>query len=119
MGGPQVLLSILVIYNIVCYMGEHVIFILSPFLIHAAYPKNTLGIFRKDYIYNFLKLFLNSKISCISRSFNKEISILSQIAKKLQARHHLQYCLEQSGMCKNMIFGTIVSINSTSFKLET
>ena len=33
----------------------------------------------------FLNLFMNSKISCIFTSFKKEISILSHMAKKLQA----------------------------------
>ena len=41
----------------------------------------------------FLKLTLNSKISCISTSFEKEIRVLSHIAKKLQDRQYLQNCL--------------------------
>ena len=40
---------------------------------------------------------MNSKISCISTLFQKEISILGHIAKWLQARQYLQNCLE---MCK-------------------
>ena len=32
------------------------------------------------------KLILNSKTICVSKSFKKEISLLSHIAKKLKAR---------------------------------
>ena len=33
---------------------------------------------------------INSKLGCIFTSFKKEISILSHIAQKLQARHYLK-----------------------------
>ena len=69
----------------------------------------------------------NSKISCISTISKKEISILSHIAKKLQAYHYLQNCLLQSGMGKKHGFWailkekkfTILSINFSFIKLET
>ena len=48
------------------------------------------------------KLSGNSKISCISTSFEKEVSILSHIAKKLKARQYLQNCLYQPRI-KNVI----------------
>ena len=41
-------------------------------------------------------MFLNSKISCISTSFKKELIILlSNIAKKLQAWQFAQNCLSE------------------------
>ena len=54
--------------------------------------KKPLKIFRNDWMI-FSKTILNPKISCISTSFKKEISILSHIPKKRQARQYLQNCL--------------------------
>ena len=49
-------------------------------------PKKTLRVFRKDLMV-FSKTVYESKISCISMSFKKEMDILRQIAKKLQTLH--------------------------------
>ena len=43
----------------------------------------------------FLKLFLNSKINCISTSFKKQMSILSHIEKKFQTRQFSLNCLSK------------------------
>jgi hypothetical protein len=56
--------------------------------------KNPLRIFM-TYWMIFSKLFLYSKISFISTSSKKEISILSHIAKKLQAQQFSQNCLSE------------------------
>ena len=56
-------------------------------------PKNALKGFLGHTGWYFPKPFLNYKISCISTSFKKGISILSHIAKMLKAHHYLQTCV--------------------------
>ena len=68
---------------------------------------------------------LNSKISCLSTSFKKEISIPSNIAKKIMAREYLkhsficQICVKRYDLRASFRrnIQTILSINSTFFKL--
>jgi hypothetical protein len=48
-------------------------------------PKNFFTYFLERLDHIFQKVFLNSKISCISTSFKKEINNLSHKAKKLEA----------------------------------
>ena len=63
----------------------------SIFYVQHVSEKNLWGFLGHTGWY-FPKLFLNYKINCISTSFTKEISILSNITKKLQARHYLHNC---------------------------
>ena len=65
-------------------------------MLYSLSQKNPLRIFRTYWMIS-PKLFLNSKISCISASFRKEISILSYIAKKLQARQYLKMSYSSQG----------------------
>ena len=60
--------------------------------VYSVQKNQPLRIFRTDWK-KITKLFFNSKISCVSTSFKKEISIFSHIAKKLQACQYLQNCL--------------------------
>ena len=47
----------------------------------------------------FFKTVINFKISCISTSFEKEITILNHIAKQLQARQYLKIaCYSKTGV---------------------
>ena len=62
-------------------------------LIACFLKKNLQELYGKIEWY-FPKLFWNSIISCISKSFKKEISILSQIAKP-QAKKISQNCLSE------------------------
>ena len=75
----------------------------------------------------FSKTVFDYIISCISTSFKKEISILSHIVQKLQVRQYLQNCkicsqesVKKLDFLANFkdIIRTILSINSTFFKLE-
>ena len=52
---------------------------------------------------------MNSKISCISTSFKKEISILNHIAKKLHARPISLNCLSK----KDHIINTVLVVDLT------
>ena len=77
-------------YNIeINIISEVHIFITIEYIQHV--PKKTL----RGTGWYFPKLLLNLKNSCISTALKKEISILSSIAKKLQARHFLQKSLSE------------------------
>ena len=73
--------------------------------------KVLLRIFRKGSVI-FSKKILNYKLQPIYTSNKKKISILTQIAKKLQAHQFLQYCLvKEASDSKKFFFFFDLSIN--------
>ena len=104
-------------------------------LTHICNYSNIQGVPEKNTIKGFLgktrqffsKLFLNSKMSCISTSFKKRISILSHIGKKLQARQFLQNHLSEKAHGSKklsqfffffLIFSNTVLVIDLTFKFE-
>ena len=55
-----------------------------------------------DILNDILQTVINSKISCISTLFKKEISILIHIAKKLQAHQFLKNYFYAQGFVKTI-----------------
>ena len=64
----------------------------------------------------FSKLFINSKISCISTSFVKEIRILSHISKSYKPVNIFKPAYSRQGCVKNKIFGLVLEPGAFSDK---